>query len=240
MGATDSAVPCAFMLDLSEALDPLLNERVERLEDGEEDDEDVAETTLQLVFFDGEEAFKDWTATDSIYGARYGGITESKYESCSFFFSILFLFVRHLAKKWETEYIPPHTKRRLIPGYSATEISTIEHLILLDLLGAPNPIVRNSFSDTAWLFDGMIDVERRLLEQGVFNSSDATSTQALQHSFFLSRDVPHLNLGGIEDDHIPFLRLGVSVLHIITNPFPRVWHKLSVRFHSFLDLWPSS
>ncbi len=58
------------MLDLAETLDPLLNERQARLEDGEEDDEDVAETTLQLVFFDGEEAFKDWTATDSIYGAR--------------------------------------------------------------------------------------------------------------------------------------------------------------------------
>lgn len=59
------------MLDLAETLDPLLNERHARLEDGEEEDEDVAETTLQLVFFDGEEAFKDWTATDSIYGARY-------------------------------------------------------------------------------------------------------------------------------------------------------------------------
>ena len=59
------------MLDLAETLDPLLNERMARLEDGEEDDEDVAETTLQLVFFDGEEAFKDWTAKDSIYGARY-------------------------------------------------------------------------------------------------------------------------------------------------------------------------
>ena len=58
------------MLDLEETLDPLLNERQARLENGEEDDEDVAETTLQLVFFDGEEAFKDWTATDSIYGAR--------------------------------------------------------------------------------------------------------------------------------------------------------------------------
>ena len=58
------------MLDLAETLDPLLNERQERLENGEEDDDDVAETTLQLVFFDGEEAFKDWTATDSIYGAR--------------------------------------------------------------------------------------------------------------------------------------------------------------------------
>ena len=27
--------------------------------------------TLQLIFFDGEEAFKTWTATDSIYGARH-------------------------------------------------------------------------------------------------------------------------------------------------------------------------
>lgn len=59
------------MLDLAEALNPLLDKRKERLENEEEEDEDVADTTLQLVFFDGEEAFKDWTATDSIYGARY-------------------------------------------------------------------------------------------------------------------------------------------------------------------------
>ena len=59
------------MLDLAETLDPLLNKRQQRLEDGEEDDEDVAETTLQLVFFDGEEAFKEWSDTDSIYGARW-------------------------------------------------------------------------------------------------------------------------------------------------------------------------
>ena len=58
------------MLDLAETLDPLLNKRQQRLEDGEEDDEDIAETTLQLVFFDGEEAFKEWSDTDSIYGAR--------------------------------------------------------------------------------------------------------------------------------------------------------------------------
>lgn len=58
------------MLDLAETLNPLLDRRKERLDAGEEDDEDTADTTLQLVFFDGEEAFKDWTATDSIYGAR--------------------------------------------------------------------------------------------------------------------------------------------------------------------------
>ncbi len=34
--------------------------------------------------------------------------------------------------------------------------------------------------------------------------------------------------GGIEDDHLPFLRNGVPILHMITNPFPHVWHRLSV------------
>lgn len=71
------------MLDVAEALNPMLDKRLARFtkrEDGDEDedddedeDEDLADTTLQLVFFDGEEAFKDWTATDSIYGARYVG-----------------------------------------------------------------------------------------------------------------------------------------------------------------------
>ena len=60
-----------MMLDLAETLDPLLELRRERLENGLEDDEDVSDTTLQLVFFDGEEAFLDWTDTDSIYGAKY-------------------------------------------------------------------------------------------------------------------------------------------------------------------------
>ena len=59
------------MLDLAEVLNPLLDRRKEQYTQGLVEDEEVAETTLQLVFFDGEEAFKDWTATDSIYGARF-------------------------------------------------------------------------------------------------------------------------------------------------------------------------
>lgn len=61
------------MLDLAETLNPMLSARLERVKNGGEDDdedEDLVDTTLQLVFFDGEEAFKDWTDTDSIYGAR--------------------------------------------------------------------------------------------------------------------------------------------------------------------------
>jgi hypothetical protein len=62
-----------MMLDIAEALDPLLDARARRVEEGEldlDEDEDAAETTLQLIFFDGEEAFVSWTETDSIYGAR--------------------------------------------------------------------------------------------------------------------------------------------------------------------------
>lgn len=61
------------MLDLAEALNPLLDARKQRQDAGDlgdDEDEDVIDTTLQLVFFDGEEAFVSWTATDSIYGAR--------------------------------------------------------------------------------------------------------------------------------------------------------------------------
>lgn len=60
IAATDSAVPCAILMDLASSLDRALD-RPGR------DDKD---TTLQLIFFDGEEAFKDWSATDSLYGSR--------------------------------------------------------------------------------------------------------------------------------------------------------------------------
>lgn len=62
-----------MLLDLAEALNPMLEARMKRIQDdiAHEDEIDAAETTLQLVFFDGEEAFKQWTHTDSVYGARY-------------------------------------------------------------------------------------------------------------------------------------------------------------------------
>ena len=60
IGAIDSAVPCAIMMDIAKVLTPVLNKN-------EKKDDDV---TLQMVFFDGEEAFEKWTDTDSIYGAR--------------------------------------------------------------------------------------------------------------------------------------------------------------------------
>ncbi|KAI3619361.1 glutaminyl-peptide cyclotransferase [Moniliophthora roreri] len=202
VGATDSAAPCAMMLDLAEALNPLLDARSERLENGEEDDEDVADTTLQLVFFDGEEAFKDWTDTDSIYGAR------------------------HLAERWHTSYIVPHSKRRLL-GPHATELGSIEHLVLLDLLGAPQPHIRSFFPDTGWLYDHLMSVEKRLGNSGAFKYGDSNVMDA-DHwkSYFVQRSGRQIAYGYVGDDHVPFLQRGVPILHLIAEPFPSVWHRL--------------
>ncbi|XP_027857026.1 glutaminyl-peptide cyclotransferase [Xiphophorus couchianus] len=60
-GATDSAVPCTMMLELARALD-------EELKTQKSSNSNL---TLQLIFFDGEEALFQWTSTDSLYGSRH-------------------------------------------------------------------------------------------------------------------------------------------------------------------------
>ncbi|CAD5225025.1 unnamed protein product [Bursaphelenchus okinawaensis] len=59
IAATDSAVPCAMLLDLARTLGPIL-----RTKNG-------MPVTLQLIFLDGEEAFVEWSRNDSTYGARH-------------------------------------------------------------------------------------------------------------------------------------------------------------------------
>lgn len=59
LAATDSALPCALLLDIAKTLKPYLKKRSNN------------EITLQLVFLDGEEAFETWSERDSIYGAKH-------------------------------------------------------------------------------------------------------------------------------------------------------------------------
>ncbi|KAG8691210.1 hypothetical protein FRC11_005909 [Ceratobasidium sp. 423] len=201
VGATDSAVPCAMLLDLAQTLDGLLNERQKRIDAGEEDEDEneAVDTTLQILFLDGEEAFKSWTHDDSVYGAR------------------------HLAEKWATTYLEPSPKRKLYPVQ--TVLSTIEHFVLLDLLGAPFPLIRSYFPTTGWLFDEMASAEARLGAAGALNEGDF-KWDPHKSGFFIPRSGYQETWGGIEDDHIPFLQRGVSILHVIASPFPQVWHTL--------------
>jgi hypothetical protein len=91
--------------------------------------------------------------------------------------------------------------------------------------------VRSYFPDTAWLFDALVRAEARLRDAGILDPAVLGAT-----SFFRPRNAADISLGYMGDDHLPFLHRGVSVLHIIADPFPRVWHTLgvSIRFPFYM------
>ncbi|XP_063726130.1 glutaminyl-peptide cyclotransferase-like isoform X2 [Symsagittifera roscoffensis] len=67
IAAIDSAIPCAILMYLAAISGPkgdkkscAINDKLEKLD-----------ISLVFIFFDGEEAIKKWTATDSLYGSRY-------------------------------------------------------------------------------------------------------------------------------------------------------------------------
>ncbi|KAG8583172.1 hypothetical protein GDO81_008304 [Engystomops pustulosus] len=65
IGATDSAVPCAILLELARTLDYRLKLLKGRSSGSKPD------LSIKLIFFDGEEAFHYWTPYDSLYGSQH-------------------------------------------------------------------------------------------------------------------------------------------------------------------------
>ncbi|CAF1110970.1 unnamed protein product, partial [Didymodactylos carnosus] len=137
------------------------------------------EITLQLIFFDGEEAFRDWTATDSLYGSR------------------------HLATKMRDTMVQGQT--------NLNQIQAIDMMVLLDLIGAKNLQFQNYFERTTGLYyERLKTIDHDLLKL----------TNSLSRPVFTSNRSPNY----IQDDHVPFLQLDVPILHLISYPFPNVWH----------------
>lgn len=100
LGATDSAVPCAMMLKMAERFKDSFRETPSP--------NPKSDLGLMFVFFDGEEAFQEWTDTDSLYGSR------------------------HLAAKWEKQAAPQHCASA---GYK-NELARLDMMMVLDLIGA--------------------------------------------------------------------------------------------------------
>lgn len=130
------------------------------------------------------------------------------------FLSVIIWFAlpgaRHLAEKWENE----------------KSLHRIDLLVLLDLLGAPDPTIYNYFRETEYWYSRLVNAEERLDKQNHFESYQSTTSGTINRNptrYFQSNSIT----AGIEDDHIPFLRRGVPVLHLIPVPFPDVWHKVS-------------
>ena len=167
LGATDSAVPCAQMLNMAHTMKEEL-----RFHKSKEQ-----ELTLQFLFFDGEEAFERWTSTDSIYGSRA------------------------LAKQWEA-------KTYSSGGVSGNHLDRIDMFLLLDLIGARDMTFSKLETSTGDWYDNLVRIERGLQQRDIIRGT----------SIFKPNFLP----AGIEDDHIPFKRKDVPILHLITYPFPRV------------------
>jgi len=109
--------------------------------------------SVWLVWTDGEEAVKTWSAADSLYGTR------------------------HLAEKWDKD----------------GTLKKIKALMVMDMIGdADLNIDRNTYG-TPWLMDL------------IYSAAEIGGYQ----SHFYARE------GGIEDDHLPFLKLGVPCADVI-------------------------
>jgi Zn-dependent M28 family amino/carboxypeptidase len=117
------------------------------------------EYTVWLVWFDGEEAFETWSATDSLYGSR------------------------RLAADLERAGRLPRA------------------MVLVDMIGDRDLQIRRETASTRWLTDILW-----------------MSAARLGHGrHFLQDSMP------VEDDHAPFLKLGVPAVLLIDFDFPP-WH----------------
>ena len=109
--------------------------------------------SIWLVWLDGEEAIKQWTAADSVYGAK------------------------HLAEKWQKD----------------GTAKNIKGFLLADMIGDKDLDIDRDQNSTPWLEDLVGEAAKRLGYQ----------------SHFFQR------LNAVEDDHLPFARIGVPVADLI-------------------------
>ena len=145
VGASDGASSTAALLELARVLSSRQND-----------------FTIELIFFDGEEAVVDWSRNnDNTYGSRY--------------------------------YVDTAKRDGTLSGLRA--------LVLLDMIGDKDLLIRRDASSTSWLVDIVWNAAARLGHRAVF-SNEATA---------------------IDDDHIPFLMAGVPAVDIIDLDYP-AWH----------------
>jgi Zn-dependent M28 family amino/carboxypeptidase len=136
VGANDGGASTGFLLEMAHALS------------GRPRKDDV-----WLVWFDGEEAFGEWSDTDGAYGSR------------------------HLAQRWAAE----------------RKLARIKALINVDMIGDRDLGILREAHSTPWLMQLIWDTAARL---------------GLGRHFLPDG-------GPVEDDHVAFLRAGVSAANLI-------------------------
>ncbi|KAI2602371.1 peptidase family M28-domain-containing protein [Hypoxylon sp. NC1633] len=70
IGATDSAAPCAILMHVARTIDRFVTQMHDEMSALGEGGTVEMDMGVQILLLDGEEAFRTWTDTDSLYGAR--------------------------------------------------------------------------------------------------------------------------------------------------------------------------
>jgi Zn-dependent M28 family amino/carboxypeptidase len=145
VGASDGASSTAALIELARVLTARQNE-----------------FTLELIFFDGEEAVVEWSRNnDNTYGSRH--------------------------------YVAA--------AQQGGTLKDLRALILLDMIGDRNLLIRRDAVSTRWLVDIVWNAAVRIGHRAVFLDEETS----------------------IDDDHVPFLSAGVPAVDIIDLDYP-AWH----------------
>ncbi|GAP87086.2 putative glutaminyl-peptide cyclotransferase [Rosellinia necatrix] len=70
IGATDSAAPCAILMHVARSIDHFVTQMHDEMAALGEGGSVPMDMGVQILLLDGEEAFLNWSPTDSLYGAR--------------------------------------------------------------------------------------------------------------------------------------------------------------------------
>lgn len=82
----------------------------------------------------------------------------------------------------------------------------------------------------------MLQIEEKLASKGFLDhyTTSSASSSSTKNNIPNRYFQPQSANSYIEDDHTPFLKLGVPIIHLITVPFPDFWHTVNDN-HEVID-----
>lgn len=204
IGATDSAAPCAMIMHVARSIDAALTKK---WASGAVDDFEVEHKGVQILLLDGEEAFKYWSDTDSLYGARaLAESWESTFHTAASIYRTpldsieLFVLLDLLGSKGP-----------LVPSYFKTTHWAYKHMANVENRLRKLGLMKSSPNHASKM-------------------AKRENQNPRAEPYFLYEGNKHDDgfMGGfVQDDHVPFMARGVEILHIIPTPFPDVWHEMT-------------
>lgn len=208
IGATDSAASCALLLALAQSFTTMADKLADR---GQR-----PSYGIQLILFDGEEAFKDWSAEDSLYGSKH----------------LAGIYKKNVTTMMDLplDVVVPSTGVSPFTETLAFTSKAVRLFVLLDLLGAKGFHRMINFSrQTSSYFQLLAFLEQTLLslppqqQSAVDAIIDDVDLEESSSLYF--RNVSGFGIS-VDDDHKPFQALSIPILHLIPVPYPNVWHTM--------------